>query len=233
MHALVVADGQAPTRDELDAAWPGWDRDVTLVVAADGGARLADSLGLSIDRWVGDGDSLDAHGQEDLRRRHVPMALASRDKDQTDTELALLAAVEAGATRITMIGMLGGPRADHALANVMLLGHPSAAGLAIEILDVTGRIRLLAGAAESRAGAGVGGSGAIDLSGGIGGLVSFVPLSDLVGLTTSGLEFALADADIEAGSSRTISNVRIDPAASASVRSGRLLVIESPATLAP
>ncbi len=40
MDALILADGDAPTRDGLDAAWPGWDAGVDLVIAADGGARL-------------------------------------------------------------------------------------------------------------------------------------------------------------------------------------------------
>ena len=58
MDALILADGDGPTRAELDRAWPGWDASIGLVVAADGGARLAVPLGVTIDRWVGDGDSL-------------------------------------------------------------------------------------------------------------------------------------------------------------------------------
>ena len=58
-HAVVLADGAAPTRLALDTAWPGWDDGVDLVVAADAGARHATALGLRLDRWVGDGDSID------------------------------------------------------------------------------------------------------------------------------------------------------------------------------
>ena len=58
-RAIVLADGAAPTRAQLDAAWPGWDAGIALVVAADGGARHATALGLRVDRWVGDGDSID------------------------------------------------------------------------------------------------------------------------------------------------------------------------------
>ena len=96
-RALVLADGTAPTRPQLDAAWPGWDDDVDLVIAADGGARIAEGLGLRIDRWVGDGDSLGEDGLADLRRRGVAVSLESVDKDATDTELALEAALAAGA----------------------------------------------------------------------------------------------------------------------------------------
>ena len=33
MDALILADGDRPTRDELDTTWPGWDSGVGLVVA--------------------------------------------------------------------------------------------------------------------------------------------------------------------------------------------------------
>jgi hypothetical protein len=36
LGAAILADGDAPDRAELDAAWPGWDDDLALVVAADG-----------------------------------------------------------------------------------------------------------------------------------------------------------------------------------------------------
>lgn len=225
MRALVLADGLPPARADLDRVWPDWDRDVALVIAADGGARLADALGMPIDLWVGDGDSLGEAGREDLRRRGVPMTVAATDKDQTDTELALLAALDRGATRITLIGVLGGPRPDHALANMLLLGHPRAADAEIEILDPTARIRLLAATSEP------GAIARLDLSGRVSDVVSLVPLEEVVGVTTTGLRFPLADATLQAGSSFTISNVRTDPLASVSIRAGRLLVLEVPATL--
>ena len=59
LAALILADGAVPPRAVLDAAWPGWDDGIALVVAADGGARHAAPLGVRVDRWVGDGDSVD------------------------------------------------------------------------------------------------------------------------------------------------------------------------------
>ncbi|HEX2626395.1 MAG TPA: hypothetical protein VHL56_05775, partial [Candidatus Limnocylindrales bacterium] len=57
--AIVLADGDVPSRDLLDTTWPGWLDGVELVVAADGGARHAEGLRLAIDIWIGDGDSVD------------------------------------------------------------------------------------------------------------------------------------------------------------------------------
>ncbi|HLE79510.1 MAG TPA: thiamine diphosphokinase [Candidatus Limnocylindrales bacterium] len=222
VRAIVVADGAHPTRAALDAAWPDWDAGTDLVVAADGGARLADALGLPIHRWVGDGDSLGETGLAELRRRGVPIELASPDKDESDTELGLLTAVGAGARRVTIIGALGGLRPDHALANVALLGHPAAAGCELQILDPIARIRLLDGA-----------SGRLDLAGRVGDLVSLIPLEAVDGVTTTGLRFPLRDDTLIVGPARGISNIRAASDASVSIRSGRLLVIEAPATLRP
>jgi len=85
MDGLILADGDGPTRAELDRAWPGWDARIGLVVAADGGARLAGPLGVRIDRWVGDGDSLGADALAALEAAGVPLDRAPADKDESDT----------------------------------------------------------------------------------------------------------------------------------------------------
>ena len=224
-RAIVLADGDPPTRDELDRAWPGWADRIDLVVAADGGARLAAPLGLRIDAWVGDGDSLEAGALEELRNAGVPIALAPSDKDESDAELALLAAIEAGALDVTILGALGGPRFDHALANAALLAHPAAAGIAVRLLDGRTRVRLLTAPGTD------GEAGRLDLAGRVGDLVSLVPAGAAVGVTTAGLRYALRDEDLPAGPARGLSNVREAIDAEVRLRHGRILVVELPATL--
>jgi thiamine pyrophosphokinase len=112
-HTLVIADGAVPQLDALDAAWPGWSEGIDRVIAADGGARHAARLGLTVDLWVGDGDSLDDAHVASLEAAGVPIRRARTDKDETDAELALLAALERGPARITVLGALGGERLDH------------------------------------------------------------------------------------------------------------------------
>lgn len=224
-RALVLADGDPPTRAGLDAAWLGWADGIDLVVAADGGARLADALGLRLDAWVGDGDSLGPTALEALRRAGVPIELASVDKDETDTELGLLAALRAGARDVTIIGALGGPRVDHELANVQLLAHPAAASVALQLLGDRARLRLLAAPAPD------GGPARLELPGRIGDIVSLIPLVPAAGVTTRGLRYALSDAILRVGPARGVSNVRERSDASVLIRSGWLLVAELPATL--
>ena len=143
MQALILADGDAPIRRDLDAAWPGWDRDIGLVIAADGGARHAAGLAVSIDAWVGDGDSIGEAALAELTARGIPIERTRPEKDESDTELAVLAALGRGATGIVVIGALGGPRIDHTLANVGLLALPALADRPAILIDAGSRISLV------------------------------------------------------------------------------------------
>ncbi len=226
MHALILADGDAPTRAELDGAWPAWDEGVGFVVAADGGARHAKDLGVRIDRWVGDGDSITDVSLQTLEQDGVAMERAPTDKDESDTELAVLAALAAGADRLTIVGALGGLRLDHGLANVAMLALPELVGIDVRIVAGTTRIRLLSGTDPG------GSSVGCDLLGRVGDLVSLLPLGgDVVGVTTAGLLYSLTDETLRFARTRGLSNVRVASTARVTVQSGRLLVVEAPATL--
>jgi thiamine pyrophosphokinase len=226
MHALILADGDAPTRYALDTAWPGWDEGVGLVVAADGGARLAGPLGLTIHHWVGDGDSLGEDELAGLVAAGIPVERAPHDKDESDTELALLAALRLGADGLVIVGALGGPRNDHALANIGLLSMPELAAVPVTILDDRARIVLL------RAPGPDGGPVERRLVGRPGDLVSLLPLgTEVDGVTTSGLAYPLADEPLHIGRTRGLSNVRTEAVATVAIRRGSLLVVETPATL--
>jgi thiamine pyrophosphokinase len=226
MPALVLAHGASTTREALDEAWPGWCEGVRLVVAADGGAHLADSLGVTIDRWVGDADSIDPAALESLRDRGVAIRLVPRDKDASDTELAILDAVAEGATDVTVIGALGGPRLDHALANIGLLSLSALEDIPARLLDAAVRISLIR--APDHAGRPV----RTELRGRPGEIVSLLSTGgDVHGVTTEGLRYPLRDEPLPAGPARGLSNVRLEAVAAVTVRDGHLLVVESPATL--
>ena len=218
-HALVLADGTVEPAAALDSAWPGWSDGIDLVVAADGGARHASALGRRIDRWVGDGDSIAPDDLDRLAADGVRIDRAPVDKDETDAELALLAAIEADPPRITILGALGGTRLDHELGNVWLLAHPALDGRDVRLLGAGSRIRLA-------------GPGRLDLPGRVGDLVSLLPFGgDVLGIATDGLRYPLRDEPLRIGPSRGLSNVRETPEAGINVGSGRLLVVETPARL--
>ena len=220
LHALVVADGEVPSRAALDDAWPGWDDGVLLIIAADGGAVRAAAMGLIPAVVVGDLDSLDAAEVARLEATGIPIERTSVDKDESDAELAVLAAIARGAGRITVLGAFGGPRLDHALANVWLLSHPALRALDACLLDAPVRIRLLDATA---------GPVHATLAGRIGDLVTLLPFAGAAsGITTSALRYPLVDETLEPGPARGLSNVRLEAVATIELRGGRLLVVEVP-----
>lgn len=226
MDALILADGAVPDRSQLDLDWPGWDTEVGLVIAADGGARHAEPLGLTLDLWVGDGNSIGEAGLAALDAAGVPLERARPDKDESDTELAMLAAIHRGVTGIVILGALGGTRIDHALANIDLLAHPDLDGRAVTILGAGARIGLI------RAPGPAGDAVERQFAGRRGDVVSLLPIGPGVeGVTTDGLAYPLADEPLPIGRTRGLSNVRVADEARVSVRRGLLLVVESPATL--
>ena len=213
--AIVVAGGVIPDRAAIDAAWPGWGDGRCLVVAADGGAIGAAQLGLEVDELVGDLDSIAPDRLAALQAADVAIETWPRDKDASDTELAVRAALRHRPGRIVILGALGGLRPDHALANVGLLGLAELVGSDVNLLDGSSRTRLVCGPAE------------VTLAGRVGDLVSLLPIAGDVGAVgTDGLAYSLADEPLLAGSTRGLSNVRITSTARIRVAAGRLLVVE-------
>jgi thiamine pyrophosphokinase len=122
LRALILAGGDLQISSRVLERLQGVD----LVVAADGGAQ---TLGVSVDLWVGDFDS--SQGLEsDLSQ--VPREGHPADKNQVDTELALLAAQSRGATEALVIGAFGG-RFDHALTIATVALRHTLAGFPVDL----------------------------------------------------------------------------------------------------
>jgi len=218
--AIVVADGDAVEAGlaAARASLPGG----ALVIAADGGAAKALAAGILPDLVVGDGDSLSAATRAELGQRGVPILAVPMEKDESDTELALRAALERGARTIRIVGALGGPRVEHALANLFLLAHPDLDGVDVAIVAPPSTIRRIGSAA---------GPGTIHVEGAPGDHLSLLPLAGPVeGVVTEGLRYPLRDEPLLPGPARGLSNALIGTRATVSVRRGCLLVIRTPRT---
>src|SRR5579859_5466672 len=102
MTTVVVLSG-GPDRPAVDTVPPG-----ATVIAADGGAEVARHLGLEVDLVVGDLDSISAATLAGIAQveRHAA------EKDATDLELALTAALRLEPERILVLAGAGG-RLDH------------------------------------------------------------------------------------------------------------------------
>lgn len=209
MKAVVVAHGDVDASDRDQAA--GGD----VVIAADGGA-------LALERWrilpalvVGDLDSLGDKAASALAARGAKLVRHPAVKDESDTELAMRSALATGADEIVLLGLFGGSRFDHELANVMLVADPA-------YRDVV--VRAVRGGTDVRA---LHAPGEITLAGAVGDVVTLLPIAgDAGGVRTRGLRYPLGGDTLPFGRSRGLSNAIASAPASVSLESGTLLVIE-------
>ena len=115
MKAVVIAHGDVDPRDRahLDGA--------DLIVAANGGTLALEQWGVVPHAIVGDLDSLGIERALEYGQRGVTVVPFSPEKDESDLELAIAYAVTANADDIVLLGILGGARFDHEIANMLLL----------------------------------------------------------------------------------------------------------------
>lgn len=193
---------------------PLLDRQIegTRVIAADAGIGHARMLGVMPELWVGDFDSVPADLPDDLAA--VPRQVFPPEKDQTDGELAISAALERGATRLVLAGAFGGKRADHAFLHLALAVRLAEGGM--DVLLTSGAqegIPLLPGNAG------------FDYADGT--LFSVLGFSDLAGLSVTGAKWPLDHVEVAFGSSLTISN-EVKGRLEIALGSGRALLLAHP-----
>lgn len=207
MRAAIIGHGEV----RPSAALRRLLRQADLIICADGGVQASAALRVPPHVVIGDLDSAELHALRWAQRRGAAVLQFPVEKDQTDAELATNYALDAGATRIDYVGMLGG-RIDHALANIGLLTRAAARQCQARILDGSTEI-FLAGHNT-------------DIGGAKGDRVSLVPLSaHVVGITTRGLRYPLHGGTLAIGSTLGISNELVRSPATIGVRRGSLLVI--------
>jgi thiamine pyrophosphokinase len=213
VKAVVVSHGEV---DPADAAHV---RGAELIVAADGGREHLARWGIAPHIVVGDLDSLGADALASLEPSRVERHPVAKDK--TDTELAIERALSSGATEVVIVGALGGPRLDHAIANTLLLALDRGGAAELRLVRGPIQVRLLRGGRS------------MALRARDGELVSLIPVGgDAQGVRTEGLRYPLHGEPLRMGSSRGVSNEVSAPRASVSLASGTLLVVEGGA-LAP
>jgi len=209
-HIIIALNGEYQHEERLLLL----AQEADGLIAADGGANWLVAHDLTPSLLVGDLDSVRPLLLADLRQRGVAVEQHSPRKDATDAELALLRAVEMGATRITLIGALGG-RIDHALGNIGLLALPGLECRDVAIFDGLSWLRLV--------------RQEIVLRGQPGDTVSLIPWGgDAEGIVTEGLEYPLRGETLQLGPARGVSNVMTASTARVSLCGGALLVIHTP-----
>ena len=165
------------------------------IIAADGGMRHAEKLGVVPTCWIGDFDS----SNEDLLEKwpDVPRIEHPPLKDKTDGELAVEHAIENGASEIVLVAGLGG-QTDQVFSHLLQL-----------IKLARQKISCFASSGIEEAWPLLVGSFLYDFP--HGATLSVVGLSPLERLSVRGVKWPLEAADIEFGSTWTLSNEVMGP----------------------
>ena len=114
----------------------------TCVIGVDKGLLFLYRHRIKVDYIVGDFDSVSPEVLTYYRKLKVPIYQHRKEKDCSDTELAIRFCVDHGMNNIRILGATGS-RLDHMLANIQSLRIAVEKGADARILDPHNRIRLL------------------------------------------------------------------------------------------
>ncbi len=209
MRAVIFANGEISDLERLKAIL----RKDDFLIAADGGGRYLQRLGLVPALLLGDLDSISKPMQEVFQGQGTKIQQFPAKKDDTDLEIAVRSAIENGCDEILVCAALGG-RFDHSLANLAILRRKYSKAVQVHFDDGEVEVRLIRNEAR--------------ICGQSGDLVSLIPCSARVsGVETSGLLYPLKKETLYASRARGVSNVMSGEEAFVRVSSGELLCVHT------
>lgn len=209
MNAVIVCNGSVGDY----SCYGRYFENTELIICVDGGARHIKRFGVKPHVLLGDFDSIPEEDFKHFQETDVEIIRFPREKNMTDTELAIEFAAGKGCKSIVFIGALG-TRFDHSLANIFLLKKMLDRGIHGLIVNEQNEITLIRDRIQLHR--------EDDMK------VTLLPLSEAVqGVTTRGMYYPLKDATMEMGTSWGVSNEFDSEAGEVTVKSGLLLVIKA------
>lgn len=208
-RAFIFANGQLKD----PAAVRAMIRPEDLLIAADNGLAHLRSMGLTPHLLVGDLDSIEAGDLEAVQSAGVTIERHPPEKNETDLELAIERALEAGCRTICIVAATGG-RLDMTLSSVLLLTRPEFRGLDVRLEDGCEEVLMIWEKAA--------------LSGQAGDLVSLLALDGPAeGVETENLYYPLAGETLYPDRTRGISNVMLGNSARIRLQRGGLICVHT------
>ena len=208
MKTIIIGNGEINNYDIIREYF-----NQAYIIACDGGVKHCRAMMIMPNIMVGDFDSANKEDAEFFENLGVLKEKFPVKKNETDMEIAINMAIDKNSTEIYIVGGLG-RRFDHSLANVHILLRPVRLGIRTCLLDEHNIITLV--------------EDSIDIVGEKGQTVSLIPLTtEVKGITTKNLEYALTNATMEIGHSLGVSNVMNGDVATISVGEGVLILIMS------
>ena len=185
-----------------------------IVIGVDRGSLILLAGGVIPHVAIGDFDSISEKEYQQLLETCKQVITLQSDKDETDTEAAILHAVSLGATKISIYDGLGG-RIDHTLANIRLLLKFAKRGIDLELMNETNYLKVLP-------------PGAYELEPFKHRYLSFLALeTDVKNLTLTGVKYPLTRYVLRQEDVRLISNEINSELFTVSFSEGYLLMMNS------
>lgn len=204
---IILANGDLINRDYVQSQLKPDD----MIIAANGGTRLAFALNIIPSMVIGDRDSLPTHLQEWLLTHKIPHKQHPPEKDETDLELAIYYAIEKKPQKILFLGLTGS-RTDHMLANFSLLVIVAHHNIQAEVIVNQEHIYAV--------------TEDLILRGQPGDTLSILPWGgDALGVSTEGTKWKLQDATLPFGPARGISNIMVQAQVEIRIKQGLILVV--------
>ncbi len=187
-----------------------------FVIGVDKGAQALFEWGMQLDYMVGDFDSIDRGVLCELEENcKIPMRKFRPEKDASDTEIGLGAAIELGYKEILMLGATG-TRLDHVWANVQTLCIAKSYGVEAKILDSNNRISLINRAVV------------LEKKRAYGKYFSLFSLGESVkGLSIKGAKYPLDEVELAPTNSLSVSNEFVEEKVEITYKSGQLILMET------
>lgn len=209
MKIVIVSGGVPPSKElllkELFHS--------SYLICADSGANCLFNYGIVPHYLMGDFDSIDRSVYEYFTEKECNIEAFNKDKDYTDTKLALLKAIELSASEIVFLGCTGN-RIDHTLGNLGFLKECLKLNIKATLKDDKNSVEIS--------------NKPLVISGELGQYFSLQAYSECVkDLTIRGAKFELIDYDLKLGDPLTISNEFLEHNVEINFSSGELLIIFS------
>lgn len=209
MKAIITAGGKAPSREllmnELEPE--------CIIICADSGADYLYSYGIVPNYLIGDFDSITEEILAYYKNTDCVIQRFPKEKDFTDTQLALYKAIELGASTIVFLGCTGS-RLDHTLGNITLLLQCLEKNIDGYIVDDNNIISLT--------------DQSVDLVGRSGENFSLLAYNCTAhNLNITGAKYELNNYDLQIGDPLTLSNEFLKEKVNISFKAGKLLIMRS------
>jgi len=182
------------------------------VIAADGGADFLLNQDIIPQVLIGDFDSISENSLDELKKKSKILQFP-KEKNKTDSELALDYCVDGHYDSVTMVNAVNG-RLEHSLANIFLIENFVRKGLLLHFINKENEIFVLNGPDW------------IELACRKGSEISLIPLTEQVKIELiNGFKYPMQNEILFRAHTRGISNVAENEMLSVKISSGILLIV--------